>query len=508
VADRAEPPGGSSVSGDLTVGLDLGTSRLKGVVTDDAGRVVAAVAEPYPTVRPSPGAAEQDPADWERAVDAVLRRLSETTSAAAWSGIGLSGMIPTLVTLDAAGRPVGPALTWEDARALSEGDAFRSRVGADDLYRATGQWVDGRYLLPMFARIRAVDAGRAAATAVVAGAKDLLHAHLTGRLATDPSTATGFGCYDLTAGVWDEALMDASLGAGASVSLPPVEPSATTTPMRDDLAEELGLPAGIPVSLGAADSVCGAFALGARRPGDVAIVAGTSSVVLGVADEPRLDPDHRYLVTPTARGGWGLEMDLVSTGSAVAWLAALVGRDEAGVLAMAARAEPGARGVSFLPFLGAGEQGALWDPSLRGTLTGLTLSHEPADIAGALLEGIVLETRRCVGVLAEASGSLGDVAVAGWMSTDPVPQWLADATGRDVWPAAGGGGGASALGAALIAAGGGATQATSAGPRSGTEVRHPTGGGVERWGELWGRHERLVEAVRRPDGVDREESVR
>jgi len=492
------------VIADLAVGLDLGTSRLKGVVADPSGKVVAAAAEPYATARPEPGAAEQDPNDWERAARAVLVTLAESAPAASWAGIGLSGMIPTLVTLDAEGRPVGPAITWEDARATAEGDAFREGLGGDDLYRRTGQWVDGRYLLPMFARIRRTDPERAAATSTIVGAKDHLFAVLTGRVATDPSTATGFGCFDLSSGDWDEGLVAAGLGDGARPGLPSVEPPTATTPIRDDLAKELGLPARIPVSVGAADSVCGAWALGAVGAGDVAIVAGTSSVILGIADEPRLDPEHRYLVTPLARAGWGLEMDLVSTGSAVGWLASVLGAaDEASVLAMAARAEPGARGVSFLPFLGGGEQGALWDPSLRGTLAGLTLSHEPADLSRALLEGIVLETRRCVDVLAGATGSVGEIAVAGWMSADPVPQWLADSTGRTVRPATTGSGGASALGAALVAAGTAGEAADIDG-----EARHPTADGVERWGELWRRHARLVEAVRVPDGADGEESAR
>jgi xylulokinase len=178
------------------------------------------------------------------------------------------------------------------------------------------------------------------------------------------------------------------------------------------------------------------------------------------------------------------------------------------VLALAAHAEAGARGVAFLPFLGPGEQGALWDPRLRGTLAGLTLSHEPRDVARALLEGIVLETRRCVGVLSEASGALGDVAVAGWMSADPVPQWLADATGRDVRATATGGGGASALGAALVAAGGEWAAREDRPAPAEDDVRHPTAAGVERWAELWGRHARLVEEVRRAANIDREESVR
>jgi len=293
-----------------------------------------------------------------------------------------------------------------------------------------------------------------------------------------------------------------------------VEPSAATTPLRDDLAEAYGLPTGIPVSLGAADSVCGALSLGATRPGNAAVVAGTSSVILGIAGEPRVDPRHRFLVTPLARQGWGLEMDLVSTGSAVAWLASLLGMaDEADVVTLAAGAEPGARGVVFLPFLGAGEQGALWDPSLRGTLAGLTLSHEPGDVARALLEGIVLETRRCLGVLAGASGPAGDVAVAGWMSSAPLPQWLADATGREVRAATTGSGGASALGAALIAVGeewSGAAGDGTGSPESEDPdaVRHPTAPGVERWAELWARHERVVESVRLAANDDREENVR
>ena len=74
-------------------------------------------------------------------------------------------MIPTLVTLGRDGRPTGPAITWQDGRADDLGEEFRERCGAAELYRLTGQWVDGRYLLPMFGRIARVDPARAAATA-------------------------------------------------------------------------------------------------------------------------------------------------------------------------------------------------------------------------------------------------------------------------------------------------------------------------------------------------------
>ena len=100
-----------------------------------------------------------------------------------------------------------------------------------------------------------------------------------------------------------------------------MRPSVTSRPLRAELAARLGCPP-VPVVLGAADSVLGALGLGVREPGQVAYIGGTSTVILGVADRLVLDPDHRFLVTPLAvPGWWGLEMDLLATGSAITWLA-------------------------------------------------------------------------------------------------------------------------------------------------------------------------------------------
>ena len=135
----------------------------------------------------------------------------------------------------------------------------------------------------------------------------------------------------------------------------------------------------------------GCLGLGVERPGDVACVAGTSTVVLGIAERLVIDPAHRYLITPLAGlDGWGFEMDLLTTGSAFRWLAGLLseaGGDEATLMAMAARVEPGAGGLSFLPYLAPGEQGALWDPTISGAFFGLTLGHGAADVARALVDG-------------------------------------------------------------------------------------------------------------------------
>src|SRR5580692_4734341 len=176
--------------GDVYIGLDLGAS----------------------------GAYEQDPGDWLHAMQQALARLGEAVPVGRWRAIGLSGMLPTLVTLGPDGQPNGPAITWQDSRADDLGDEFRDRCGAAELYRLTGQWVDGRYLLPMFARIARVAPRRAAATATIASAKDYLFAWLTGELATDPSTAAGYGGYELETGQWNAGCLARAGLAGAGLA--------------------------------------------------------------------------------------------------------------------------------------------------------------------------------------------------------------------------------------------------------------------------------------------------
>jgi xylulokinase len=495
------------------IGLDLGTSGLKGLALTAAGTVAARASAGYPTAHPVAGACEQDPGDWLRAVQQVTSQLAAAVPARRWLGIGLSGMIPTLVTVGRRGEPTGPAITWQDSRADARGDGLREGCGADALYRLTGQWVDGRYLLPMYAELAAADPGRAAATATIASAKDYLFGWLTGELATDPSTASGFGCYELETGRWNDAVLAAAAdlaappaapparGAAGGPALPPVRPSTESRPLRPDLAARLGC-GPIPVGLGAADSVLGALGLGVRDPGQVAYVAGTSNVIMGVSGELVLDPRHRFLVTPLAEPGrWGLEMDLLATGSAVTWLAGLLGGDldAAGLVALAAGLDP-AQAPVVLPYLSPGEQGALWDPRLHGAVVGLHLGHGRAHLARGLVNGIVLESRRCLAVLDETGGFGRTLAVAGGSAADPAFRAdLADASRRVVSMPRDDATDYSARGAALLAARASEGEwPPDAFPSSGA-LAEPDDGRAKAWDDLWTTFESARQAVARHD---------
>jgi xylulokinase len=436
----------------LALGVDLGTSAAKLVALDAAGRIAASGTAAFPTTTTLAGQAEQSPADWLQALAAaalVLRRDLATSAHAARPdevvAVGLAGQLPTLVCLGREG-PLGPAITWKDARADAWATQVVERAGRRRLYECTGMPVDGRYLGPMF-RYHWHD--RRADVETLLSAKDYIGYALTGRRVTDPSTAAGYGTYNLGSGAFDAALC--GLWDLSPQLLPDVLPSsAVAGALHAAGAALLGLDAGVPVTVGAADSVTGALALTGLVQGTVAVTTGSSTIILDAVRGLHLDPGSRYLLTPHVAAGWyGREMDLLATGTGYEWLSRLLGWSPGELDARAARSVPGARGLVFAPYLAAGEQGALWNPALRGVLQGLTLEHCADDVARAFLEGVCFETRRCLDVLAESGAVRGIVAAGQMFAHGTNLQLLADVLSQPVrvFTAASSGAVGAALGA-------------------------------------------------------------
>jgi xylulokinase len=387
----------------LRLGIDLGTSAVKVVALDAAGDVLASAEAAFPTRSDLPGQAEQDTGDWLAATAAAVSAIGRDLGPG-WqqrvSAIGLTGQLPTLVCIGADGEPLGPSIAWTDSRA----DAWAiGRIDAERrawLYQRTGMPIDGRYLAPMF---RFHWHARRDQVRRILSAKDFLCQVFTGHAVTDPSTAAGYGVYAIAEGRWDSALcavwdLDPTL-------LPEIRPARSVAgPLHAVGAKLLGLRAGVPVSVGAADSVTGALAMGGLEEGVVCVAMGSSTIVMDAAKKPVLDAKARYLLTPHALEGWfGREMDLLATGTGFRWLTALLGWNDQEFMRQALAAPRGANGLFFAPYLAGGEQGALWNPALRGALHGLSLSHTASDIARAFLEGAQFEIRRCIDVLSETS---------------------------------------------------------------------------------------------------------
>ena len=424
-------------SGPLLLGIDLGTSAVKVIATSVDGTVAGIGSASFATICDLPDQAEQDPAAWMAAVAEAMADLEPTLRGpdpdwrARAAAIGVTGQLPTLVCCDARGRPLGRAITWQDARADAPTLAALDPARRRDLYRRTGMPIDGRYLGPMF---RHHWLARSAEVESILSAKDYLVSVLTERRLTDPSTAAGYGAFDLAAGSFAPDLTE--LWQLPAAALPPVRPAHSVAGgLSAAAAHLLGIPAAIPVTVGAADSVSGAFAMAALQAGIVCIAMGSSTIIIDAIREARLDPAARYLLTPHVEPGWyAREMDLLATGTGYRWLSALMHLPPGKMEQLAAEASPGAHDLFFTPYLAGGEQGALWDPALRASISGLTLRHGASDIARAFLEGVAFEIRRCVDVLAETA-PVREVVISGHLAEHhPSLQMLADILHRPVQP--------------------------------------------------------------------------
>jgi len=475
----------------IVIGLDLGTSALKAVALDAEGALVAQAGAAYPTSAPQPGWAEQQPVDWRAAAFSALRSLLAALPALAQPvGLALSAQLPTLAVLDRTGAALRPAIVWYDGRAGAEAEHLLARIGAAEWYGRTGIVLDAHYLAPMYAWVarhqaqlfdspRPRSARRSHPTAVggtsrqtkpaenalaraeqrlsesfspptyrLGSAKDaLLHA-LCGAWLTDPSTASGSGIYNPLTGAWDEELRDLA-GIDRDVLPGLAQPTTAAGELSPDWAAT-GLPAGLPVFVGAGDALTGVLGSGAANPGTLAIITGTSTSMVVTTAQPVLDPGVRALLTPHAVPGlWGSEMDLMATGSAVRWLEVMLGRPPGTLDTLAAQSVPGAHGLIACPYLAGGEQGALWDDRAPAAFLGLRLHHKAADLARALLEGIAYESRRCLEVWSEMKVPVDEVVLSGGMATPFFAALLAAVLGRPVRMATAGP--SSAVGAALLA---------------------------------------------------------
>ena len=387
----------------LALGIDLGTSAVKVMAIDAAGSVVAEAEGAFATLSREPQQAEQSPADWLTALASAMATLDAALAprASDWAdrvrAIALTGQLPTLVCLGEH-APLAPAISWRDGRADHWASERVDRALRMSMYARTGMPIDGRYLAPM---LRFHFADRLDQVHCILSAKDYFLFALTGVRATEPSTAAGYGLYDLFERRFNEEL--AAFWDIRPQQLPQILPSNSQAgTLHGAGAQILKLPPGIPVTTGAADSVCASYAMSGLDAGVASISLGSSAVVIGATRAARLDAKARYLLTPHVQEGWyGREMDLLASGTGYRWLSELFGWADGELDAHAAESEAGAQGLFFPPYLAGGEQGALWNPQLRAGLFGLRVQHSRNDIARAYLEGVCFELRRCLDVLAE-----------------------------------------------------------------------------------------------------------
>jgi xylulokinase len=373
------------------VGIDVGTTAVKAIRVAEDGEVLARREVPYDLSTPRPGWAEQDPEDWVRATEQALDGLGAGDIA----GIGLSGQMHGLVALDAAGAVIRPAILWNDQRTGAECAEIEDRVGLERLVAMTGNRALTGFTAPKLLWLRNHEPASYARIARVMLPKDYVRLRLTGEPATDVSDASGTLLLDVAHRRWSSEVIDA------------LELDPQWLPPVLESAQEAGrTEAGVPVAAGAGDQAAGALGVGVVRPGPLSIALGTSGVVFAALPAFAADPQARvHAFCHAVPDGWHAMGVMLSAAGSLRWLrdAAAPGDDFAGLVAEAERWEPGAEGLTFLPYL-SGERTPHGDPDARGAFTGLSVRHDRGALVRAVLEGVACGLRDSYDLIA----ALGD----------------------------------------------------------------------------------------------------
>jgi xylulokinase len=388
----------SSVS---LVGIDVGTSGVKGLAIDPDGHVLARGQASYPLSTPRPGWAEQDPGLWWEATSSVLAQLR--ASAGRPAGIGLSGQMHGLVALDRHDRVLRPAILWNDQRTARECAEIESALGLERLIALTGNRALPGFTAPKLLWLRRHEPDTYAAIARVMLPKDYVLTRLCGAHSTEVSDASGTLLLDVAARRWSDQMLEA-LELPLSW-LPPVLESVDEAGRTAD---------GVPVAAGAGDQAAGALGVGVDRPGPVSVVLGTSGVVFCALPGFAADRQARvHAFCHAVPGTWHAMGVMLSAAGSLQWLRRAVAPD-LGYEQLVGEAEAwpaGTEGLLFAPYL-AGERTPHADPDARGAFVGLSIRHDRGALARAVLEGVAFGLRDSLDLVA----ALGERPVLGRVS--------------------------------------------------------------------------------------------
>ncbi|HEX6391711.1 MAG TPA: xylulokinase [Solirubrobacteraceae bacterium] len=385
------------------IGLDVGTTSVKGVAIDPTGSVIHVAERGYPLSTPRPGWSEQDPDDWWRAARDVLDECEADRAL----GIGLSGQMHGLVALDERERPLRPAILWNDGRTQEQCDEIEDRVGARHLIELTGNRALAGFTAPKLLWLREHEPDVHARIRSILLPKDYVRLRLCEEHAIDVADASGTLLFDVAHRRWSDELL-------ATLQIDPA-----WLPRVHESAEVAGeTHGGVPVAAGAGDQAAGALGVGVvGEGGPASVVLGTSGVVFAALDAYAADPQGRlHAFCHAVPGGWHVMGVMLSAAGSLRWLRDAigdgVGYDE--LLAQAGGWEPGVEGLLFAPYL-AGERTPHADPDARGAFVGLGLRHDRGALARAVLEGVAFGLRDSLDLVTHHGGrpSAGRVSGGG-----------------------------------------------------------------------------------------------
>ena len=437
-----------------TLGIDIGTTSVKVILISSAGRIEAEATRAHDLLSPYQNWAEEDAGIWwENAVSAVKEIADrEPDKMRRVCAVGCSGMVPALVLLDENGEPLRNTIQQNDARAIEQIDRIAGILDQDELYARTGGRTNQQHILPRLLWVKENEPEVWSKVRKVLGSYDYIAYKLTGVYALELNWAAESGCYDIYTSQWMTEQLE-QFGISPEILSPVMQPTSVIAETLPEIEKLMGIPAGTPVVGGSADHVASTLAAGIIDEGDLLIKFGGAGDILYCTEELKTNP-KLFFDYHDVPGRYLLNGCMAASGSLVKWFTKdILHSDDPKILKKldkeAAEIPAASDGVIVLPYF-LGEKTPLFDPTARGTIFGLTLSHNHAHIFRAILESVVFGFRHHIDVLKDMGYEPQQIIATDGGAKSPLwCQISADILGKPVraYPSHPG----SALGVAFVA---------------------------------------------------------
>jgi xylulokinase len=378
----------------IYLGIDSGTQSTKTIAVDITnGDVLASASQAYDLLPNLPvGHLEQNPRDWLDATRATIQQCVDQLGdrASEVRGIGVSGQQHGLVILDESGEVIRPAKLWCDTSTEEQCREFEEEFGGvQGLIRLAGNPVLPGYTAPKILWVKENEPENFDKIRTILLPHDYINYWLTGQATMEYGDASGTALMDVRERKWCEKLVN-FLGGPVPDALPALQSSEQPAGrLKEDLAHELGLPAGIVVSSGGGDNMMGAIGTGNIEPGQVTVSLGTSGTLYAFSAKPAIDEHGEAAAFCDSTDNWLPLVCTMNVTVATEQVRKMYEWSHARMEEEITQVRPGSDNLLLLPYFNGERTPNL--PRGCGVLHGLTTRNmTPAHIARATMEGVTL----------------------------------------------------------------------------------------------------------------------
>lgn len=388
------------------LGLDLGTSALKGLLLNEAGHVIYRASAEYPLIHLQSGYSEQEPSEWLKACEKVLDTLNEEVAdfSEQLVGISFSGQMHSLVVLDEKQTVLRPAILWNDVRTTKQCQKITATLGEKLIQVTKNKALEG-FTLPKILWLQENEPETWQKVRHLLLPKDYLGFWLTGTQHMDYSDAAGTLLLDVEKKEWSQTILEAF--AIPSAYLPTlIDSQGQTGTLKANFIEKYGFKQTVKVFAGGADNACGALGAGILNTETGMASIGTSGVFLSFEDQALPNyAGHLHLFNhslPNTHYSMGVTL---AAGHSLSWFKETFAKNTSydELLSGIDQIAPGADGLLFTPYI-VGERTPYPDSQIRGSFIGIDTKHTLQHFAKAVLEGITFSLKDSQKLMEEVAG--------------------------------------------------------------------------------------------------------